>query len=721
MADTGKVASESTAEPRTTRGNTPDYLLGTQEGWGALRVVRFHSVEELSRPFHYAITLLRPRADGALDLGALVDTGATFCIRTTAGFRAIHGILAEAEEVEQTRTLRVFRVLFTPHLERARFRQSCQVFRDRSIVDIVSAVLRNDTPARPGGAGGLVPFDGKVSPFGADIDLDAFFEPIGAFRWALVGDDAARLSDPRYREHVTQYNETDFDFVSRLLEEEGISYFFEHDARGSILTLTDHPGRVALLQPEEHHTLRGLDDLGGADSQGREIIRSFRHAGRIGIGAVRVRDYAPEEPLTRVEAVVGDRSAAMFTEVPVPAGRGVRGDACRVPASIRLERSAAERHFAEGSGTVRSLQAGLRVHLHDQDGLREDADLLIVRVETHARELLPEGLALPEEEKGQGFESRFVALPMAFRFRPARVTKKPRIAGIQDAIVTAEEWSDGREINTNKQGDVRIRFPWDERPEAPGVSSSRWVRVSEPFGGVGHGAMWTPRVGDLVVVGFREGDPDDPVIVGRAYSTQMPAPYDAEKHPTVSTFKTRSSPGGAGFNELCFDDAAGAERVDLTAQRDLSVRVGRDATVFIGRHEDVTVRGDVRRNVVGRQIEAVEGDAELASTGRLALSGVGVALHSQATMKLSATGDMTLSTEADRTDETHANHFIRSGSTYLRSKDVVQVVAPHFHVFADDIRLVCGGSAIIISKDGIQITSSGNVEVSGALVKLNCD
>ncbi|MRG97483.1 hypothetical protein GF068_36980 [Polyangium spumosum] len=400
---------------------TANYLLGTREGWGALRVVRWHCVEEISRPFHYDITLLCPRAEGDLDLDTLVDTGATFCIRTSAGIRAVHGILAEAEELEQTRSLRVFRVVLAPHLLRARFRQSCQVFRHRSIVDIVSAVLRNDTPARPRGAGGLVPFDGKAVPFGVDLDRGEFWELVGAFRWALVGDDAARLSDPDHREHVTQYNETDFDFVSRLLEEEGISYFFEHDARGSILTLTDYPGRVALLQTEERHTLHTLHDL-GRDPSEREIVRAFRPAGRIGLAAVRVRDYAPEEPLTRVEAVAGDRSAAMYTEYPAAEGR-VRGQTCRVPATLRLERSEAERHLAEGSGTVRSLQAGLRVHLHDQDGLREDVDLLVVRVETHAIELLPEGVVLGREDDRPGLESRFVALPMAYRFRPARVMK----------------------------------------------------------------------------------------------------------------------------------------------------------------------------------------------------------------------------------------------------------------------------------------------------------
>jgi type VI secretion system secreted protein VgrG len=174
-----------------------------------LRVVRWHGVEEVSRPFRYSITLLRPRDEGAIDLDALVDTGATLCIRTSGGMRPVHGIIAEAQEVEQTRTLRILRVLLTPHLVRARFRQSCQVFRNRSIIDIISAVLRNDTPARPRGTRGLVPFDGRVTRFGSDISLDEFREPIGAFRWALVGDDVARLSDPEYREHVTQYNETE--------------------------------------------------------------------------------------------------------------------------------------------------------------------------------------------------------------------------------------------------------------------------------------------------------------------------------------------------------------------------------------------------------------------------------------------------------------------------------------------------------------------------------
>jgi type VI secretion system secreted protein VgrG len=219
---------------------------------------------------------------------------------------------------------------------------------------------------------------------------------------------------------------------------------------------------------------------------------------------------------------------------------------------------------------------------------------------------------------------------------------KPRIYGLQQAIVTAEEYPDGAqpEINANELGAVRVRFPWDTRPVAPGVPSSRWVSVSQYWAGVRYGSLHTPRVGQFVLVAFQDGDPERPVVVGRLYSEQMPPPYDPSVEPTRTTWKSQSSPKAEGSNELRFEDKARAEEVYLHAQRDLNEVVNASHSTSVGGDQSNSVGGNQSNSVAGNRTHSVTGNEQATVTGNRTHSVTG-------TETVSITGNRTSTYSSD--------------------------------------------------------------------------
>jgi type VI secretion system secreted protein VgrG len=600
------------------RGNQADYVLGTPEGWDAFGVVRWHGVEEIAQPYRYDLTLRRSTAEGPVELDKLLDAGASFRVASQTQWRMVHGILAEAEEIDRTTQIILYRVLLVPHFWHARHRRRCRNFLKQSLCDIVSAVLENRSPAHPGGLGGLARFSAAQAP---DLhpSFATFTPPTATYRWDVKDKKSeARLHDPTVRPYVAQYNESDFDFVSRLLEDEGLSYYFEHGQDQVVLAITDQPGVSPMFDGEPTFTWSRLSASGGAREQ--EIVRSFRDTRRLRSRAVTVRDWdynRSGRPLqASVEESPDDPDLSRHFEFPV-GEEAVKEQPGLHAAEVRMERYDAERAQREGSGTVRTMAPGYRFTLHDGDGLHADAKLLAVRVETFATELTPQHTILDEEPFGfagapgplvTGFDSRFLALPEAVRFRPAMRTPRPRIHGVQAAVVTAEEYpeSDRPAIHADKQGRVRVRFPWDQRSDTNDKTpTSRWIRVSQYWAGAGYGALYMPRVGHEVLVAYMQGDPDQPVIVGRVYNVQHPPPYDASKEPTRSTVKSQSAKEKEevdGFNEIRFDDKAKKEEIFLHAQRDLN-------EVVLACHS-TSVGGDQSNAVGGNQTNAVKGHRE---------------------------------------------------------------------------------------------------------------
>lgn len=605
---------------RSGRGRLADYFFGTERlGWTGLQLVRFHGVEELSRPFHYDVVLRRDAAAGPIDLDALLDVPASLCVASDRGWLPIHGLVTEAEELDWTRELILYRVALAPRLCAARQRRRCRNFVDKTLEEIVTTVLENRSPEHPGGYGGLFFADAAPAPM-SDPDFAGYDTPMATYRFS-VGD-RSRLQDRALHPYVAQYNESDFDFLSRLLERAGLTYWFEHGRDETCLALSDRPGEV---RHEAAIDLRSGSE--GRQAHDDEVVRAFRRVRRARPRAVTTRGVGWERPREPYEAQIvigGDPEVAGHFEFPVhdPAEQAP----AYAEAERRFRRYRVEAALCEGSGTVRSLAPGLRFHLRDAEGLREDAEHVVVRVESWAVQHEPEGTVLDREpfgpdrdggrqappegraRRGVGFDNRFATLPAGVPFVPDTATPKPRIAGVETAVVTAEDAGNAPEIHCDAYGRVRVRFHWDGRPD-DGTPTSDWIRVSQHWAGPGFGAMYVPRVGHEVLVAYLQGDPDHPVIVGRVYSHQAPPPtHPVDEHATQSTLRSQSSPDADGHNELRFEDLAGREQIHLHAQRDLEEIVRVDHSTAVGGDQSNTVGGDRTERIHGVEQVRVDGD-----------------------------------------------------------------------------------------------------------------
>lgn len=630
------------------RGNQPDFVLGTVLGEGnTLEVVRFHAVEEISQLFRAEIVLRRSVEHGPIDLDELLDSGATFWMATQARWRCVHGIIAEAEELDRTDKLFYYRVVLMPHWVRAKHRIRCRTFVNQSLQEILEFVLKNGSQAEPKGLFGLSKLSGEPKPCDLPPNLREFREPKGEYRFRISN--KKRLEDPALYRFVVQYNESDFDFMARLLEEAGISYYFQHTVDSLLMVLSDSPGQAPLFKDDEKLILRGHEKAGSSANQ--EVLRGLRDTRRLKSRAVTLFDYdwkrsdrllsasrKNEEKYTNPEALgvfTFPAKDELLDENP--------GD---FPAQIRMERLECERWLCEGRGTLRTMEPGHRGHVHSADGLRDDAEMLIVRVESMGTQHGVEGSVLEHEFFGFGrtpqtlgaYENRFTLLPTDYPFRPAIRTPKPRISGVQSAKVSAEETdaltlvtSNGElssyqtqlpDIHCDEYGCVRLRFPWDQRMPEPKIPSSDWVRVSHFWAGSDYGAQHIPRVGQEVLVAFMQGDPDRPVIVGRVYNPQTPIPYppgSSAKAKTQTAWKSASTSvmeRSTGYNELRFTDYKGEEEVYLQAEKDLnelvkdshSTTVGGDQSNSVGHNQSNTVGNNRTHDIQGTESVHVHGD-----------------------------------------------------------------------------------------------------------------
>lgn len=690
------MSQSQPAEPQ--RGNRPDYVLGTPAGWDAFSVVRWHAIEEISRLFQYDITLMRPASEPQIGLDTLLDAPATFRIATQGTWRPIHGIIAEAEEIDRTSSIFLYRVLLVPHFWRARYRARCRNFVGQFLMDIITAVLQNRSPAQQDAITGLLPATHPIFSPSSVPGFDSFKEPRGLYNWNVA--DPTRLSDATVSPYIVQYNETDFDFFSRLLEAEGLSYYFEHSEDDGILTITDVPGSNPLFQQDRSYKLRGASRAGQTSNQ--EVIRHLREARRMQSRSVTMRthDYLRNRSF-QVTTTAGQDDPDVLGYYEYPAGDELnQKDPTAYAARIRLERCNVGRVLREGAGTTRAMEPGQRFLVQDGDNLRPDVELCAVRVETWATELTPQGTILDEEPFGftgatgpllAGFENRFLALAATTPFRPAMSTPKARIEGVQIALVTAEEHDESRPvINADKLGRVRVRFPWDQRPDAHDrTPSSDWIRVSQYWAGTGYGAVYTPRVGHEVLVAYLQGDPAYPIIVGRVYNGLNTPPYNPEAEPTKSTVKSHSATGTEevnGFNEIRFEDKARKEEIFLHAQRDFNEVVLASHSTSVGGNQSNTVGQNQSNAVKANRTHTVEGTES-------------VHVH----------GDRTTSFDANESHTVGVNRTTDIGAT-----DRLETTTRITVVKGDDMSIVTGQDIVqVTGTRNIQVKSDQTVETTG--------
>lgn len=609
------------------RGNEQDYLFGTTvDGWKGPPVVRWRSREALGEPYELEITVSRRSEDGALDLPAYLGTTGTLRIASMDRWRPVHGLITGADEIERTRAMFLYRFVLSPlpfgMTQRVRYR----TFVDQTLRQILVALLENRSVAQPGGAGGLAESSSAPAPSLSQPSFDEYTSPAGRYRFAVS--DSSRLDDTKLRSYVVQYGESDHDLFHRLLEEEGLTYFYEHSEDESVLAIVDRPGQVSPLGRQERYRLR--NDLRGTGADEPEIVRSLKSAERLVWGGTTARAWDPARSQTpqqgnaiddvkRAGGETSQADAALFAHDLFPSRDEEVGTPCITPATLAVERRACGRSRKVGRSTIRMLEPGLKMTVGDEGGVYEDQVVVVTSVTTFATQLLPEDTLLDEEPwglNGRGhrdvtYENEFTALPEDIPYRPELRTPPPRIHGIQTAVVSADEaGGDPPEIHINEESCVRLRFPWDERIEQ-GKPSSRWIRVSNPWAGAGFGDVFVPRVGQEVLVAYLGGDPERPLVVGRVYNATNPIPYTK---PTISTIKTKSSPKSDGYNELRFDDDAGKEEVYLQAEKNLnelvknghSTSVGGDQSNSVGGNQSNDVKGSRTHHVVGDETHTVD-------------------------------------------------------------------------------------------------------------------
>lgn len=691
------------------RGNERGCVLGTPStGWFGVEVIRWKGEEALSEPYRFTVTVLRPRSEGPLDLELLVDDNTTLLIRSPLADRAVHGIVASVEEIERTPEHTLYELLVVPPFERARHRVRSRTFVGRTLREILSYVLENRSTESPEGFAGHVGHAGGAAPF-AFPEGEHFGPARATYRFAVSTPE--RLDHPTLRAYTVQYGETDADFVSRLLEEEGLTYLYEHTVDEVIFTITDNPGSARLLS---HTTRARLDRHVKGLGQDHEVVTKLTATSRMGLGPVEVRDWDPTRPLgPRRGLARGEREEAWdaYGELRFPGRDEAMAAPCVSIAEVRRERRAVESAMRVGRSTLRAIAPGWKVSIVDVHGGQE-VEVVIVRVTTFATYHVVESDVLSETPFGlsprghdrASYENAFEALDARIQFRPEQKTTRPRIDGVQCALVTADEVGNTVEIHRNAEGEVRLRFPWDQRSE-PGTPSSCWVRVSQGWAGAGFGQIFTPRVHQEVLVAYQEGDPDRPLIVGRVYDAVQPIRYEKA---TISAITTKSSPGSDGYNELRFDDETGNEEVYIQAERDYNLYCKRNGSTSIGVDHKSFVGGKSDNTVVGA----------LCTQAASVSVGTGAHTLSCTSSTVTASGDISLMAGDERKDVS-TNHNIKTGGLWVNAKACAQFVTPKFTVMANTIVLKGAGGTITIGPDGIQIHGSV-VDVKGAPIQLNC-
>jgi type VI secretion system secreted protein VgrG len=553
----------------------------------ALDVRQFAWHERLSGITSVEVTALCQNAD--IDFDAVVGRPASFTIRTDGQYppRVFTGLVSRMEQLiaEQAaaggRAASTYRLHLVPTLWLLTQRRNYRIFQRLSEPAIVQKLLG----------------EWDIEP---EVRLD--------------------LGGYKKRKYRVQYGESDYAFVCRMLEDAGITFFFEIAGDETKLVLADAPQKAP---PREPKLL--FHDAPSQAVARREYVTAVRVGQQVRPGKYVMRDHdyrraptnqplavatsknAAEHKMERVHFVPGAflHEKAEGGDTPTADDKGsYRADDETVSKDLATRRLDAKR----GRWKVISLETNaldlapgmvFSMLSHPRTDLGEDKKLLVVES------------VLAGSASG-AFQHRCEARSADLAFRPPLATPKPKIAGVESATVVGPA---GEEIHTDEFGRIRVHFHWD-RESKMNDDSSCWIHVSQPWGGSGYGGMNLPRVGQEVIVDFLGGDPDRPIVTGRVYTNLQKVPYGLPANKTKSSWKSNSTNKTGGSNEITFEDKAGSEEVFLHAERDRRSVTKRDSTTTVGKDRSITVEQNDTETVKGTQKIRVLGDQKLGVSGK---------------------------------------------------------------------------------------------------------
>ncbi len=509
------------------------------------KVLEFRGREAISQPYRFDLELVSERPD--LDLQSLLHRPAFLAFAPDGS--GVHGLVHQAAQGESGKRLTRYRLTLVPQLAYLAHRTNQRIFQHLTVPQIIAQVLEEH-----------------------GIQADAYRFGLGPVVYPP-------------REYCVQYDETDLHFIQRLCEEEGIHYHFQHAASGHVLVFGDDQTVFPRLTATAYQRDSGLV----AD---QPVIKRFGLRVETRTSRVTRRDYDFEKPRLTMEAAFHSEFQPDLEDYDYP-GRFTERARGKHLSQRALERHRHDYELAEGESDQPRLVSGhfLPLTEHPRSDWNQLWLLTEVLHEGKQPQVLEESVTSHVGSGDgfvQGYRNRFSATPWAIPFRPALRHPKPKVLGSQTAVVTGPA---GEEIHCDEYGRVKAQFHWDRHGQADDKTSC-WLRVSSSWAGDRYGGIAIPRVGMEVLVTFLEGDPDQPLVTGCLYHKEHQVPYDLPANKTRTVFKTLSSPGGGGYNELRIEDRKGAEQIYLHAQRDWDENIEHDQKIRVGHERHDTVEAN---------------------------------------------------------------------------------------------------------------------------------
>jgi type VI secretion system secreted protein VgrG len=695
-------------------GNIENFTFAVQGAKASFKLAKIEGAEGISFPFEYTLELVSEDAD--IDFAQIISKAGVvkFISDGDNVERFIHGMIADFALIDQGKRLTTYSARLVPSLWNLTQMADCRIFQATTTPDIIKKILD----------------DAKIASDTYKIDCKETYQP---------------------REYCVQYRETDLGFIARLMEEEGIFYYFEHSEDKHLLVIADK----AAAHKEIGIPAKILYQKPSGVVAAEDTVYPFSYAEGVRTGGVVMSDYLFRKPALNLRSTQSFNLNPELEVYDYPGRYPVtdKGDDASATgtrlAQVRMEAAQVSRAVGKGSSDCMRFTAGLRFTLdqHTRKALNQDYLLIYVKLVAEQPSVYEEGAG----GKGSNFHNEYVSIPASVAFRSMRLADKPIIAGAQTAIVTGPS---GEEIYVDEFGRVKVQFHWD-RVGKNDEKSSCWLRVSQLWAGAGWGAMFIPRIGHEVIVEFLEGDPDRPIITGRVYhGTNLP-PYKLPAEKTKSTIKSDSTKGGGGSNELRFEDLKGKEEIYLHGQKDWTIKIENDKNQDIGHDETLHVGNDRTKNVDKNQTETI-GENKTISVGKDHSESIG------GSASITVDKDLSLTVGKSRTESIGTNHSETIGSnsditvgknqsinvgekqTESIGKDYELTVGANNKISidkdlsitvgkntvinsGDSLTLKCGSASIVMKKNGaiqiegkdINIKASGNIVMKGSKISQN--
>jgi type VI secretion system secreted protein VgrG len=649
------------------------YHLDTPLGEDVLLVKRMSGTEHISELFHYDLDLVSDDFD--IDFDQLVGKPVTLGIRQSDNetFRYLNGIVSKFSLYSAEGRLACYKAEVVPWLWLLTQAWDCRIYQDMEALAVIK-----DTFQRYG------------------------------FQSGKDWEDQTTLERTPWS-YCTQYREHACDFVKRLMEIEGIFFFFRHEQDRHVLVMADTPSAHKPCPYQSR--MKYEHSFGRGYKSPEDSILDWKFHNEFKPGKYTQRDYNFKHPTRTLEAEAPSRIKQggndKYEVYDYPGSYEIPKDG-EEWTKMRIEEEETPHAIVNGKSNCRSMYAGFRFDLYSHDRRDQNITWLITSLTLSGEE----ATFIGDTDKGPGtYENTFRAIPYSVPYRPERKTTVSQMMGAQTARVVGPE---GEEIYTDAFGRVKVKFHWDRSTDE--ANCSCWMRVAQQWAGANWGYMWIPRIGQEVIVDFMEGDPDRPMIIGRVYNGDNMPPYKLPDKKNHSGIRSRSTKQGGhdNFNEIHFDDTKGSELFSVQAEYNKAELVKHDELEEIRHDRFLRVKNDQVEDVKNDSKSHVKNDYNQGVDGNISIKVQGdYQLIIGGDYKQKVQGSWVRLVEGDSNATVTGDEQVKiNGDVHLSVTGELHIKASRILIEADEeLCLSCGGSAIDLNPMEIGIT--------GAMVLIN--